>query len=508
VSDSSSNTSSTFMATPLPIGGFTNKPKFSRDEMNLAEFPLTVLSTRADPSLKTLEFKDNIKGRNGELLERKWVITGADKFGLPTASDDEVLLGLLKITVDAGMCERKVFFTRYELLKTLKWTTEGRSYSRLQKALDRLSGVRIKASNAFYDNETKVHSTRNFGIIDAYEINSGSDAHAKTSYFAWSETIFKSFQSGFIKKLDLDFYLDLQSAVSKRLYRYLDKHFWYKSRVQIDLFTLAHEKIGISRSYQYASSIRQQLDPAIDELVKHGFLEGATYEGKGRNTVISLFSARQKPRVTESSANEQSKRAIDVIESTEGEDSLKTEVIHALVLRGIKEPQALKLVGAREETTLKRILQIVNYFDYLVACNSRLISRSPVGFLFRAVENPETFVLPGDKKLKQADLINQSDIQIKPKASAQSKVQTSQQVSNDASDYLIERKRAIRMFKEQMEPAQLGKITQEVEQALSKVKNFISPSRFNEAVAQGVDDKVCKLSGFPEFESWSKKNSC
>src|SRR5471030_2458400 len=129
--------------------------RVSRDEMNLAEFPLTVLSTRSNPSLKTLEFKDSIKGRNGEVLERKWIITGADKFGLPTSSDDEVLLGLLKLTVEKGMQERKIYFTRYELLKTLKWTTEGRSYIRLQKALDRLSGVRIKASNAFYDNDSK-----------------------------------------------------------------------------------------------------------------------------------------------------------------------------------------------------------------------------------------------------------------------------------------------------------------------------------------------------------------
>ena len=42
---------------------------------------------------------------------------------------------------------RKVHFTRYELLKILRWTTEGRSYSRLQNALDRLSGVRIKGES-------------------------------------------------------------------------------------------------------------------------------------------------------------------------------------------------------------------------------------------------------------------------------------------------------------------------------------------------------------------------
>jgi len=63
---------------PLPV-------KISRDEMNLAEFPLTVLSKRADPSVKTLEFSDAVKGKNGDVINRKWIITGADKFEIGRA---------------------------------------------------------------------------------------------------------------------------------------------------------------------------------------------------------------------------------------------------------------------------------------------------------------------------------------------------------------------------------------------------------------------------------------
>ena len=121
----------------------TERKRISRDEMNLAEFPLTVLSTRSNPSIKTLEFQDAVTNKNGKTIKRKWVITGTDKFGLPTASDDEVLLGLLKLTVDDEISDRKVFFTRYELLKILRWTTEGRSYTRLQNALDRLEKVLV-----------------------------------------------------------------------------------------------------------------------------------------------------------------------------------------------------------------------------------------------------------------------------------------------------------------------------------------------------------------------------
>ena len=87
---------------PSIVSGSSLGPGVSRDEMNLAEFPLTVLSTRVDPKIKTLEFSDFQKGKDGELTERKWIITGADKFGLPTATDDDVILGLIRLTMDDG----------------------------------------------------------------------------------------------------------------------------------------------------------------------------------------------------------------------------------------------------------------------------------------------------------------------------------------------------------------------------------------------------------------------
>jgi len=141
---------------------FNKNINSSRDEMNLAEFPLAVLSTRANKNIKTLEFTDKVRNPKGQLVERKWIITGADKFGLPTCTDDDVVLGLIKTSMNHGFKDRKIYFSRYELLKTLQWSTEGRSYKRLIKSLDRLSGVRIRSSNSFYDNSSKSYQTRNF----------------------------------------------------------------------------------------------------------------------------------------------------------------------------------------------------------------------------------------------------------------------------------------------------------------------------------------------------------
>jgi hypothetical protein len=516
--------------------------KLSRDEMNLAEFPLTVLSKRADPSVKTLEFSDYVKGKNGDVINRQWIITGADKFGLPTSSDDEVLLGLLKLTADDGVQSRKVHFTRYELLRVLRWTTEGRSYSRLQNALDRLSGVRIKATNAFYDNETKLHSTRNFGIIDAYEINDGRDT--RPSFFTWSEVLFKSFQVGFIKKLDLDFYLDLQSAVSKRLYRYLDKHFWYRSKIQVNLFTLAHEKIGVSRNYVYASSLRQQLEPALEELKDKGILNDFEFIGKGKSTEVILIAAHA-PKKTLTAPQEASANATAVLshEALGGERSL-TDARHendsdaraisksssdvravqeALVERGLAEKQAFRLTAGQGGSTLERMRSIIAHFDALVAQKSPLISKSPTGFLYRAVERPFEFTLPGERRAKQfqPNLIDDN----RNEACSQDSDYRRDQQGRGATDrqrgktggefkgtkidlevaYLTTRSERLQEVRANTGADERNHVRSEVEQALSKLRAHISPQRFQEAVEHGVDQRLLEAHGFPEFDVWVQR---
>lgn len=524
--------------------------KLSRDEMNLAEFPLTVLSKRADPSVKTLEFSDYVKGRNGEVVNRQWIITGADKFGLPTSSDDEVLLGLLKLTADDGVQSRKIHFTRYELLRVLRWTTEGRSYSRLQNALDRLSGVRIKATNAFYDNETKLHSTRNFGIIDAYEINDGRDT--RPSFFTWSEVLFKSFQVGFIKKLDLDFYLDLQSAVSKRLYRYLDKHFWYRSRIQLNLFTLAHEKIGVSRNYVYASSLRQQLEPALEELKEKGILSDFEFIGKGKSTEVILLAAHAPKKAvaaTQDSTNSSAGSAQPRIgtdrifretaqaddndrrASSQASDGVRV-VQAALVERGLAEKQAFRLTAGQGGATLERMRSIIAHFDALVSQKSPLISKSPTGFLYRAVERPFEFTLPGERRIKQhqtnlidANHLNDSNVAHRStresvyrdgqqqgrgaaeRTSRSSGIESQDDRTNLEVDYLISRGERLQDVRATTSNDERERLRHDVEQALSKLRAHISPQRFAEAVEHGVDQRLLEAHGFPEFEVWVQKHA-
>src|ERR1700677_4421373 len=113
-----------------------------KDELNLAEFPLSAIADRLQPDQKTLVFEDRILdvGR-GEMITRQLTITASDHYGLPTAADDEVILGLLQLSKTQDFADRKVSFTRYQLIQLLGWGDEGKSYERLEKSLNRWVGV-------------------------------------------------------------------------------------------------------------------------------------------------------------------------------------------------------------------------------------------------------------------------------------------------------------------------------------------------------------------------------
>src|SRR6185437_4623505 len=84
-----------------------------RDEMNLAEFPITLLTDRVHQGKKTLCYED----RHGKLT-----VTGSDAYGLPTAADADVIVALIQLTkLRTNFTDPMVNFTRYELLKLLNW---------------------------------------------------------------------------------------------------------------------------------------------------------------------------------------------------------------------------------------------------------------------------------------------------------------------------------------------------------------------------------------------------
>ena len=256
---------------PSPFGG--------KDEMNFAEHPIALLTDRVPKGQNVLKFEDQVYDeKKKRLVPRRRIIEGSKEYGLPTATDDLVILALIQLTKLKGDFNNpEVEFTRLELIKMLGWADEGRSYDRIKLSLLRIKGVNYFYDNAWWDGRQKTWTTRAFSIIDNVEINDSRTTHGQNPLFCsrivWNEVVFGSFQAGFLRNIDFQLCMRLEHPTALRMYRFLGKRFYVQPEWVFDLKEFAELHMGLGRNYEGGTQIVRKLKPAVAELETIGFLE-------------------------------------------------------------------------------------------------------------------------------------------------------------------------------------------------------------------------------------------
>lgn len=378
-----------------------------KDELNLAEFPITALTDRIPDGQTTLVFEDRLEPRDGPPIIRRLTIMGTAKHGLPTSLDDEVLVGLIQLTKRrSNFTDARVSFSRYELIELLGWPQSGQSYRRIEEALHRWVGVVLMYENAWWDNTAKSWVDEQFHVLDNVTLydrerwrrasaRSGKGGQAKAdkpplplSSFRWNEVIFQSFQSGNLKQLDLELYLKLRLPTTKRMYRFLDKRFYRRTRLDFDLRILACEHIGLSRSHA-PSALKRRLKPALEELEQLGFLEALdpderyAYVKRGTWRII-LIRGRRGPLDPD----------VEPVDEPAALAGLLQE-------RGVSAKIARELVDAHPA---HRVQAKIEVFDWLVRNEDKRVAKNPAGYLVASIradyETPEDYPPPAETKTK------------------------------------------------------------------------------------------------------------
>jgi hypothetical protein len=379
-----------------------------KDELNLAEFPIAALADRVPDGQLSLVFEDRLEQRDGVPIVRRLTITGTHKHGLPTAMDDEVMVGLIQLTKRRNnFTDARVNFSRYELIDLLGWPQSGQSYRRIEEALHRWVGVVLMYENAWWDNTAKSWVDENFHILDnvtVYDRERRAPAKGKAgatkrggsskksaggdplplSSFRWNEVIFRSFQSGNLKQLDLEFYLSLRLPTTKRLFRFLDKRFYRTDRLDFDLKTFACEHIGMSRTYK-PTELKRRLKPALDELEGLGFLEPLpleerySWQARGQWRILFIRGMRGRE------------------ESTTEPKVERAAIIALLVERGVTAKVGAELVDSHSITRVRTKLEV---FDWLVKNEDKRVAKNPAGYLVASIRSdyqaPPDFPVSGD----------------------------------------------------------------------------------------------------------------
>jgi hypothetical protein len=389
-----------------------------KDEMNLAEFPIAALADRVPDGQLSLVFEDRIEQRNGPPIVRRLTITATPKHGLPTAMDDEVMVGLIQLTKRrSNFTEQRVAFSRYELIELLGWPQSGQSYQRIEEALNRWVGVVLMYENAWWDNAAKSWVDESFHILDNVTIydrerrrrgkpaargGSGPGEPPPLSSFRWNEVIFRSFQSGNLKQLDLDFYLKLRLPTTKRLFRFLDKRFYRRTRLEFDLRTLACEHVGLSRVYA-PTELKRRLRPAFEELERLGFLEPLSADerycwvGRGAWRVILIRGPHGRESDEEAAREEAG------------------ELAEMLTSRGVAAKIAGELVASKPPARVRAKIEV---FDWLIGNGDKRVGKNPAGYLVASIREdyqvPEGFTPPAEaERLAEAAAAREAELKAK-----------------------------------------------------------------------------------------------
>ena len=281
------------------------------DEMhNFAVFPLALLSDKGSKNIKTYYYEDDQEDpRTGRLIRRKVIITSADAFGLPTATDEEVLLGLLYLTVFADFpSDRRVHFSRHQLLQLLSWKPTTENYRRLRLSFSRWKGITVLYEN-WWDATAQQPATKGFGILESFDLYddrcrarafTDRQAELPLSHIVWNETPYNSFRQG-RKDLNLHLFFQLPTAAAKRAYRYLDTQLPPGDEPRTyDLRSFACERVGLSRAYKPSRLLKEVQEDVVQPLEEAEFIIRfkdwkQRYRTQGRGNYQVTFARKPQP---------------------------------------------------------------------------------------------------------------------------------------------------------------------------------------------------------------------
>jgi plasmid replication initiation protein len=215
---------------------FDNTP--FKDDMASMEHPIFVLSKNKD--MRNLEYRrDNVS-----------VTIKPTTDGLPTIFDKDVLLyciSLLMQESNAGRVPPKTLrVSSHDLLVATNRQTNDGGYKRLKKALDRLTGVKIKTNIK----TGKREQTDVFGMLDGYSIIESSRIKDRMIRLeiTLSDWVYNSVLGNEVLTINRD-YFRLGKPLERRLYEIARKHCGNQQSWAIGLDKLM-EKTGSQSTFR------------------------------------------------------------------------------------------------------------------------------------------------------------------------------------------------------------------------------------------------------------------
>ncbi len=364
----------------------------TKEEMNLIEYPISLIAERAPQGVKTIKYEDwvSIDGKRKKL---QWIVTGSDEFGLPTGQDQDFFIAIMEVWREYKYKDRAIpIGSVYNMLKKMNLEDTGQNYRRFVLALNRYKGISIYAENALWDKAKQAYLKKYaFSIIDNYELYERFSKKETTiplplGYIKMNDFIHQSILNGNIKNLNLTLYLKLPNPLSRRLYRYLDKKRYYGRSFTMNVCRLAG-KLGFTpqavEKYRPAK-LRQLLIPALVSLQKERFIERYSFEPGKEGEKLKVFFTRTGEAQThtpheegDNVPNSESAYVVDEVLSFTQDEHSRPYYIKIVSKLGIHQVYAILSESKQADREGKIRTTKAKYFTDLA---ERYLGNKPFGF--------------------------------------------------------------------------------------------------------------------------------
>jgi len=342
----------------------TPKAKY---EMNLAEFPIAILSKHRPQDRKSLEYQDTIIGKDGRIVPRKWKVSPSPEYGFGSSEMIGTLFELFQVWKESGFTTQSIpFGSIYNLIKRLGLKDAAPNYNRIRRDLHALVGILVEAKNAFWDNQKKAYVDKTFHLFESMtSYHEGSDGQQPLplASIKASEELWGSIQANAIINAGVsrEWFHSL-SPGEQRLSLYLSKMLHAQVVHKREVTKLGEQLPVLAKARK---KVKQQLGILSQGLLAkgHPLLASFHYEERrrGEDDIIVFISKKIKAKTEDSESHEPSTQEgsggflIDRSKLTSQECKLLEEILE--VCKDHKsEANYLKVIRTHPEALIEMVI--------------------------------------------------------------------------------------------------------------------------------------------------------
>jgi len=256
----------------------SDKPRLGKDHLNLADWRVSTASNqqtyKKDGS--KVDFVEYVIRRAGSEAMSVTLESPAT-IGLPTAADEDVIIGLLALAKEQRFESDTVHFVPSKLLSTMGLSIAQKNFHRLERSLKRLRAVTLTYKLAWYDRKkAAVEPILITGVLSEAKLvlrkGRRPTGEIPDSYVQWTKNFYQSLKDGNLTDLNLDLYFNWERPGSKHLYRHLNK-VWHAGKkpklYERDLKELACGHLGMTEN----KDLKRNLHRIITEMESKQYLQ-------------------------------------------------------------------------------------------------------------------------------------------------------------------------------------------------------------------------------------------